>query len=195
MPLVSNRRNNPPSPTRRHSTASSAASSAECALRREDRVNATAKVGPSRRESFPLRRAPFGVKKRPAVPLLPTRPDALCSGCLKFTLSVLYHRAVSLYSLFLRFYALFRRVRRGECAAILAAKCHSRVPSRRRKDVERRGYFAIQRKTFHGEVDWLFGFAEPWEERRLLAGGEKREQCPAAHLCFCLDERMEIALL
>lgn len=39
-----------------------------------------------------------------------------------------------------------------------------------------RGYFAVQRETFHGEVDWLFGFAEPREE--LFARAGKRETMP-----------------
>lgn len=41
------------------------------------------------------------------------------------------------------------------------AKCYSRVAG-----ISRDGYFAIQRGTFHGEVDWLFGFVEPTEEER-----------------------------
>lgn len=111
-------------PHRRRSTTSSA----KCVSHREDRVESWT---PPRRESFLLtERAnarPLG--KETAHGAVTTNPDALCSDCLKF-LSVLYHRPVSLYSLFLRFYVLFRRTR---CAGYIAGEMPlARVPSSER---------------------------------------------------------------
>lgn len=115
--------------------------------RRIERIT-SAKVGPPRRGKLFTygkgERALFGRRNGRRC-----RPDALCSGCLKF-LSVLYHRPVSLYSLFLRFYALFRRARRMR-------RLHRRRNATRACTVvvkiSRGGCFAVQRETFHGEVD------------------------------------------
>lgn len=67
----------------------------------------------------------------------------------------------------------------------------------RREDLERRIFRDTKGERFTAKwIDYSVSRSrQRREERRLLARAGRREQCSAAHLRFCLDERMEIALL
>lgn len=84
------------------------------------------------------------------------------------------------------------------------AKHRSRLYRRRnatREDLERRIFRDTKGERFTAKwIDYSVSRSrQRREERRLLARARaragRREQCSTAHLRFCLDERMEIALL
>jgi len=187
-------RNNSPSTTR-HSTDDFIA---KCAPRREDRVGATAKVGPPPwRKSFLFRRA--RVRKRPySLPvgcimqrLFEVRPFPPFS--LGFTRSPSLSPLPSI-SLFSLLFALFRRE-----AASAARRPRLRFAGEMRYSRGSRETDISRYKRERFTAKWIdysvLRSRQRREERWLWARAGKREQCSAAHLRFCLDERMEIALL
>lgn len=103
-------------------------------------------------------------------------------------------------SLFPLLFALFRReaasaVRRGTTSATTSPG--EMLLLARREDLERRIFRDTKGNCFTAKwIDYSVSRSrQRREERRLLARAGRREQCSAAHLRFCLDERMEIALL